>query len=439
MSSDLGKHVRRSQDRVILAPNHVAQSPLNEALERVVRLARPASVLMLRLSGLHAPGPRPHHRRIARALLDEVVRGHGGQVFTCPNGDLVLLSDPAPAASVMATLSQLFRLEAPSRDALLALWSLPADHDAARSELRRIPTTAPVAEDPPAPLGAIAAVGALLAAAPFGDLIRRQAGVRIGAGEVETLYQELSFSLPALEAKIGLPLPAGADPYLFRHLAARLDERMLEALVAGSLQGGSTLHLNLTLAGALSPEFTRLAAAASAAGTRLGVELQFMEVVADLALYAEVRSHLQAAGCAVVVDGVDHFALLFATPAALQADLLKFDWSPRIPALPAREQRILAGVIGSVGANSMLLNRAETEAALAWGRSQGIRRFQGRHVDAMLAADRITACPHSAACTLRQCIDRSAATDAIGQIGCRNTALLDGSTQRQPTRRSASA
>jgi hypothetical protein len=51
-------------------------------------------------------------------------------------------------------------------------------------------------------------------------------------------------------------------------------------------------------------------------------------------------------------------------------------------------------------------------------------------VDAMLAAERITHCAHAAACSLRQCIDRAAATGAAGRIGCKNTAMLDAADPR---------
>jgi hypothetical protein len=386
---------------------------------------------MLRLSHIHAPGPRPHHRRIGRAMLDDAANAHGGQVFTCPNGDLVLIDEPDRACIMMADLSRLFRLEAPGTHDLLSLWTLPKEHDAALAALHQQATAPPPTDDPPTPLGAIAAVGVLLASAPFGELVRRQAAIHLTTTGFDALYQELSFSLPALEAQIGLPLPIGADPYLFRHLAARLDERMLEALAGGGLVANSTLHLNLTVAGVLSPEFTRLATAAGSAGTALGVELQLMEVVADLPRFTIARARLQEAGCAVVLDGVDHAALLLADPAALGVEMVKLDWSPRILSLPARERRRLAQVITDMGAERTVLNRAETEPALAWGRSQGIRRFQGRHVDAMLAADRITICPHASGCTLRQCIGRAAATDALGQQGCHNPALLDATTRHQ--------
>jgi hypothetical protein len=62
---------------------------------------------------------------------------------------------------------------------------------------------------------------------------------------------------------------------------------------------------------------------------------------------------------------------------------------------------------------------------LSWGLAHGIRRFQGRHADAMLAAGRIGACANGGGCSLRQCSERASATGAGGRAGCSNPALLD--------------
>ncbi len=416
-------------NRVILASGGEAANPVQKALDLgldwAARTKRPVAVLLLHLSRLHAPGPRPHHRRIASALLDGAIHAHGGQAFTCSNGDFVLVSDPATSAELVPTLSHLFRPEAPGIDRLLTMWSLPADEDAARAHLASVVPHVAMPQEAPVPLGAIAAAEAVLAAAPVHELVRRQTAIRITSRGIEPLYHELSVSLAALEARNGAPLPVVGDPYLFRHFAGRLDERVLQAAAASDLTVGSPLHLNLTISSILSDGFDRFAATRGA-GTCLRVEIQFMEAVADLSRFAAACERLKRAECSLVLDGLDHSALSLARPAQWQPTLLKLDWSPRMATLPARERRLLADSINAFGAERIVLHRAETEAALAWGRQYGIRRFQGRHVDAMLAAERLNTCGFASTCTLRQCIDRAAATGAPGRAGCNNTALLDG-------------
>ena len=413
-------------ERAPPAPGAPLAAPLQHALDLGLdwagRSHAPVALLVLHLSHLHAPGPRPHHRRIAANLLEGTVQAHGGQVFACPNGDYVLLTEPGGAVRLVSTLSHLFRVESPGADRLLALWSLPADQAAARAHFAASAMTAAAADDAPVPLGAVAAVEAVLAAAPIDELMRRQTAVRLTRAGMQPLYQELSVSLAALEARIGSPVPFMADPFLFRHLAARLDRRVLDSPMR--FASGTAVHLNLTVPGILSPGFARLAASLPP-GARLGAEVQFMEALSDLPRFAAACDTLRRAGCLLVVDGMDHAALALARPAAWDPDLVKLDWSPRLLTLPSRERRMLDQSINALGADRIVLHRAETESALAWGRAQGIRRFQGRHVDAMLAAERLSLCRHAPGCSLRQCINRAAATGHAGRHGCLDPARLE--------------
>ena len=397
-----------------------------------MRSGHPASVLRLYLSHLRPEGAKPHHRLVARCLFDDTVRQAGGQVFTCGNGDLVLIAGPEAVASLAAVLLRLFRPEAPSDQQLLGTWSLPADAAAVRAEFACAPEEASPAEDPPVPLGTMAAISAALAFAPHGELVRRQTAVRIDGRRVTPLFQELSVSFQALEARIGMRVPQGADPYLFRYISGQLDQGMLQVLAQADLSQVPALNVNLPLSLASSPGFAALKAAARRSGLRLGVELPFVEAIANVRRYIELRDGLQAEGCQVVLDGLDYHTLLHCDPASLQPDMVKLTWSALIPGQPARDARRFRSALDRLGADCIVLCHAETEAALVWGMAHGIVRFQGRHVDAMLAAERISTCRFSSSCSLRQCIDRAAATDEAGQEGCNDTALLGGVLHHRP-------
>ena len=424
---------RPDRTRIILSGSSSLESPAERALDRVMRSGQPASVLRLHLSRLPPAYLQPYHGRIARCLFDDAVQRCGGQVFACKSGDLVLIAGSDAVASLGAVLLRLFRAEAAGDGQLLGLWSLPADEAAIRAEFAA-PRGAPGSpEDPPAPLGAIAAIGTFLAASPpGGGLLRRQTAVRIEGGRMLGLFQELSVSLPAVEARIGISLPHGADPYLFRYIAGQIDAWMLPSLAEADDHRVNALHVNLPLASLTTPGFDALRSSARRTRTQLGVELSLAEAVADLRRFRHARDRLQADGCTVVLDAVGPQAMLHCDLAALRPDLVKFDWSPLVPALPAREQRRLRQALDQIGADRIIVHRAETEAALVWGLGHGVACFQGRHVDLMLAADRVRFCSHSAACSLRQCIDRAAAGDEDGQRGCFDTALLRGDVRRRP-------
>ncbi len=407
-----------------------ADTLLQQAVERHLRSGQERMVLALHLSQLLAPGPRPHHRRIARAILDDTAQAHGGQVFLRGDGDLVLICEPSGMPGLVETLARLFRIDAPGVDRLLSLWALPQDAVPVRAYAGQAARPRPAAPEPAIAPAAIATMEQALRTAPLAEVVRRQTAVQMLPAGPQPLYREVTISVAALEARAGIPGPAQADPFLFRHLATRMDLRMLAALSTeiadgGILAGGPALHLNLTLAGILSSDFLGFAETAQRAGLPVGVEVPLLDVCADPLRFAAARMALRAQDCAVVLDAVSHPALLVTTVEALEPDLVKLDWTPRLASLAARERRVIAEAIARIGPERIVLHRADTEAALDWGRDWGIQRFQGWQVDAMLAAARRTACQHAPHCTLRQCVTRAAATGTAGRAGCENLALLD--------------
>jgi hypothetical protein len=412
------------------AAENSTDSLLRHAVQRHLRGGQERVVLALHLSQLLTPGPRPHHRRIARAILDDAAQAHSGQMFPRSNGDLVLICEPSGVTGLVETLTRLFRVDAPAVDRLLDLWLLPQDADLVQAYAEQPARLHSMPKEPSVAPAAIAAIESLMVSTPLPDLVHRQTAVEILPTGLQKLYREVTFSVAALEAGTGAPGPAQADPFLFRHLATRMDARMLDVLSEELAQGsvlaaGPALHLNLTLAGILSPAFLSFAAAARRAKLRIGAEISLLEVCADPLGFAAVRMALRAQDCAIVLDAVSHPALLVTTVEALEPDLVKLDWTPRLTSLASRERRTVADAIDRLGPGRIVLHRADTEAALDWGRGHGISRFQGRQIDAMLAAARLSACRHAKHCTLRECIARGAAIGAERRAGCRNTPLLD--------------
>ena len=210
-------------------------------------------------------------------------------------------------------------------------------------------------------------------------------------------------------------------------LDALAEARGTPGPLGAALAAGPPLHLNLSLATLASPALARLAAigfgGAGLAGG--GVEVSLMEACADPAAFAEARQRLQALGLLLVLDRVSHLALGLAHLGPLQPGLVKLEWSPAMARLDFADARRLDAALHGIGADRLLLLRADSEAAVLWGMERGIRRFQGRHVDAMLAAARLAACAHAGGCTLRQCSERAAAASTAGRRFCRNTGLLD--------------
>jgi hypothetical protein len=419
-----------------------AERQLLDSIERILR-AQPGrlvgwALLVLHLSRIPAPGARAHHRRIAAAVLDDAATRNNGQLFALANGDMALLFRPTEnAVPLLTVLARLFKADMPDPATLRSLWPLPQAMQPAlayvQDRVSEGDRAAPRPE-PQASIGAIAAMDAIVQAGALSDLMHRQTAILLRPGQaapIVPLFREVAISTAVLEARI-VGGQATADPFLFNHLAARLDHRMLGDLrldvPGGGLMsmglGAAALHINMTLAGILSQGFANFAAAcpqALASGLRIGVEVPFMEAFADIKAFILARERLRLARLHLILDGVSHQALMLTTPGVLEPSLVKLDWSPSIPDAGPD----LAAAITRLGPDRVVLHQADSEAAVGWGLAHGITRFQGRHIDAMLAAERLRTCREAQACTLRQCRERATATGPAGRVGCRNPRLLD--------------
>lgn len=412
--------------------------PLRDAVQRALRGRETGwTILGLHLSRLAPPAPRPHHRRIARAVLDDAASRHRGQLFTMVNGDLVLLFPPGDnGIGLAATLGTLFAADSPDPGLILSRWSLPLHLKELSAFLDALPTiaAAPRKAEQENGLAAVTTLYNAVELRRIRELVERQTGVLVaigGSDRVVPLYREIRFSLSALEARAAASGHVTSDPFLFRHLTAKLDGAMLSAIVAdlkhdrpmiAGVRGGKTfLHVNMSLEAILSPSFAILVETAARTEARVAIEIAFLEAFADTESFLRARACIQQAGFSLVLDDVAHHALLVTKPAAFGCDWLKLDWSRQI--LQAGDT--IDAALKAIGPTKIILHKADTEDAVRWGIARGIRRFQGRHTDAILAAGRLAVCPAAGACTLRKCIEREHAATPIGRAGCQNHALLD--------------
>lgn len=337
-----------------------------------------------------------------------------------------------------ATLGNLFAADAPDPGLLLSRWSMPAHHAELSAFLDAIPTLAgaPGTAERDSGLAAVTALFDGVEARRIRELLERQTGVLVtvsGPERVVPLYREIRFSLQALEVRAATSGHVTADPFLFRHLIAKLDIFMLAAttgdldhdrpMLGGVRGGGMFLHVNMSLEAVMSSAFAQLADAAARASARIAVEIALLEAFADTDSFIRASARVREAGFRLVLDDVTHHALLVTRPASLAFDWLKLDWSRQL--LNASET--LDRAILEIDPGKIILQKADTEDAVRWGLARGIRRFQGRHTDAILAAGRLAICPAASGCSLRKCIERESAATQAGRVGCRNPMLLDTS------------
>ena len=114
------------------------EAQLLASLQRMMSMPKGRVAVWLQLSRIPAPLPRPHHRRIAQAILETAAQHYRGEVFSLRSGDLVLLcqapthngTEPAAhPAALPHTFARLFQTDLLTASELTQTWSL--EHDGA--------------------------------------------------------------------------------------------------------------------------------------------------------------------------------------------------------------------------------------------------------------------------------------------------------------------
>lgn len=344
----------------------------------------------------------PHRRRAVRLLLQEAALAGGGEVFETAAGELLLLGASGPvAARTAATLARLVG------DAIgPEIWRLPADAPRLLAWAGSANLPPPAASALGLAASALPGLETVLEALPLARVLRRRAILQHAPGAPPLLAaRRLLFSRSALAAELG-PLAGDAD--LLRHAEDRL-AASLPARLPGREQDPTDgpLLLPLPLGGPPVP------------APRLGlVGVLPLAAAADPAALAENRTALAHAGWGLALAGLDATALRLVPPAGLAADLLLLRWSP------AMTDRAVAAALRGTPPARLVLTGCDRPEAMDWGRSQGLTHFAGPHIEALLAAARLAACPEARGCTHAQCAERAAATGPATRATCRNPALL---------------
>ena len=389
-----------------LTAQEVAPVPSGPGADAVRRTLRgPPGRVALRLA---APAP-PAHRRVVVAWLEEAGRSRGGTVLETAAGELVLSEAEAADGARVATLLE----------GLLGHPVERLDLPAGATRLLTLPGLAPAsaaAAPPPSATG----IEALADGAPLPALLRRDGILHIAPGAPQRLAL-LRLRLPAatLAPHLG---PAAQDGDLARHARDRLRGRLLRSLAEPARRDGllgamPPVPLLIDLPAALLPDPPAPAAEDEPApAPALVAALSPGEAMAE-ALAAR-RAALRQAGWGLAVRGLTAARLALLAPETLPADLLLLRWSPGLG------DRAAVSALRRVDPARLVLTGCDGAAALEWGLATGIARFAGPWIDALMAAKRMAACAHAAACTRAACGSRGRAATAEGRQGCGDRALL---------------
>ncbi len=340
--------------------------------------------LVLRLSLLPNDLRKPQHLRLARDALDPLLSADRAQRFILPNDDIVMVwrgSADGPLAASRNAVTQMFADTDAEMAEVLGLWlmlDLPADIAALRDVIATSldENSVPPTEKPraaPLDAAALAVLEATLAQADVARFARRRVVCIAGTdSKFRPAWEVRYLAADELCAELAGGRAARAEPWLYRRLARTLDRRLLALLAANQeLKDARPFGLDLDVASILGPDFLRFdTALPQLLRGRVTLGLQPADILADLAAFLFARDFARARGYRLMLCLPDSDMLPVLPMAKLGLDLVEITWSPAALMVPAELIEREAG--------HMVLAKADTAEAIAWGQSHGIALFEGR-------------------------------------------------------------
>jgi hypothetical protein len=392
-----------------------AASQENLLLDYIRRLERHCAdrrAIHIHMSGLMAQNRRDHHMRIALNTFESLVKMLQAQVFALANADLIVIYKDSAQEEIEAAVVKLRFLfsddplvleEQHSRQATFCTWySLDREFDLllalaqklvqeetarrnADAERTALDARQPVrAKGSPFTPELLARVELQLGQADLANVMRRQAVCAlVGKAPPQPVFHELFISIADLRATLMPSVNMNSSPWLFQQLTETLDRRVLSMLNKHddrTLEGDISINLNVSTL--LSPEFMVFDDNVKAAkrGT-IVLELQKVDIFADLGAYLFARDFAHDRGYRICIDGLTYSMLPFVDRERLGADLIKLVWDPSL----TEEKDKKTTALRRIGVTRIILCRCDTPSSIEYGHSVGITLFQGRHIESMLA------------------------------------------------------
>lgn len=244
-------------------------------------------------------------------------------------------------------------------------------------------------EGKPLDLSNLALLEKAIAQADLSAMTNRQPVCEVGDdGRPVPLFYELFTSIVALRQTLMPGQNLYSDRWLFQYLTGKLDLRMLAWLTRND---DATLRhsfsLNINIASVLSQRFLEFDARLDKTRRNtIVIELQKVDVFADLARYLFTREFLLDRGYRICLDGLTALSLPFIDRQKLGFDLIKLHWTPQLrQQIEGKDGATLRAAVEASNPRRVILMRCESDDAIELGREHGISLFQGYFLDHLLA------------------------------------------------------
>ncbi|MBT4931924.1 MAG: hypothetical protein HOL66_02540 [Rhodospirillaceae bacterium] len=372
----------------------------------------------LHLSALKPYNRRDHHIRAAESSFENLIKSLHGQLFMTKNSDMFFFfkaTAQAQAETVVQKVRFLFSddplLENEAADEnrfstwyniahqyeelLHLIEGILESEDKRKKETRaRMDTRTSLKvrqkEGEPITPEILARVESALERTDLSNLVRRQFICSIDGQMIpEQAFSEMFISIADLRETMVPGINLLSNRWLFQHLTESLDKRMLSLLSkndALTISGDISFNANVTTL--LSDGFQEFDEniMASRRGSMI-IELQKVDIFADLGAYLFAREFVQDKGYRVCLDGLTHNTMAMVDRERLGADLVKLVWhSDMVDGGPDMHEKVRS-VVKRANPSKVILCRVDTREAIDFGHSVGIKMFQGHFVENLIAED----------------------------------------------------
>jgi hypothetical protein len=381
---------------------------------RLARYPVGRRAIVIHLSRLRPDNRRAHHIRIAANTFEALVKQFDGQIFVLQSADIVFVCKDASIAVIDEAIMRLrylfgddplaaeldesgpdrfaswYDLERDYEEFLALVEELHAQEAKRKKRLAAIAGPGPRTERQPMDPQSLAELVNIIERADLSNVMRRQSICAILRDETpKPVFREIYVSIPDLRDNIVPKRDIASDRWLFQHLTQHLDRRVLATLRKNDDQAiAHSYSLNLNISTLLSQEFHQFdQSLRPGARGSIVIELQKVDIFADLGAYIFARDFLHERGYRVCLDGVSAVMLGYIDRERLGLDLIKMFWSPDMAdALHTERTTAFREAVERTGRSRIILARCDSADAVAFGQSVGLRLFQGRHIDRLLSA-----------------------------------------------------
>ena len=378
------------------------------------------SALYIYIHKLQNPKVRQMQRQSVIDTFENVIKKSGGEIFSLPNDDAVVIFNRTAKEEILACLVKLrflFHDDPLLRNAVdleqiefVKFFELSGG----ASEFRKVIGSSMEQQgnittqsggtyaSRPNQSGSVrkfrrdltptmlSKVQKALVQTDFSSLIRRQSVCAvIGKSPPQMLFDEVFVSIADLRDMLLPDVDLTANPWLFLHLTETLDKRVLVSVSQhddGSFTSNFSMNLNVSTI--LSDEFLEFDENMnSSMRSSIVLELQLVDIFSDIKAFILAKTFAQYRGYKICIDGITVDKLKYIDREHLSSDLIKIIWHPSFMDV-ITEDKHFTDYVNKAERAKMILCRVDDPQAVEVGNSLGINLYQGRYIQRLLSPKR---------------------------------------------------